>query len=135
MRATIINTGNLRIRAASLLDGPWGTSQPACTLFTQQFSAGWAPGADIPVGCHVECESSYTLNDTDLQQASLAPGGTLQVQLPLTVQASVGQALAPISNTTRALVHVMAEPSVSITMDPATCAAGELASHVHAAST
>lgn len=124
LQATLTNTGNLRIRAADLML-PMGTLQPVCTIFDAvQTPAGWAPGADIAVGSYVQC--NLTLTDLDPQHSSLTSGGALQMDLMAAVQASAGQAMAPVSSTTQTVVQFLAEPSLSTSTDPSTCTVGEL---------
>jgi hypothetical protein len=100
--------------------------QPACTAYADsQPPQPWVLGSDIAVGQYVECTARYTVTDSDLQQATLASGGAIQVQLSVSVQASVGQILGPINSTAGALVQVLAEPGLAVQMDATKCTVGE----------
>lgn len=77
------------------------------------------------MGQYVECQGRYTVTDSDLQQATLTPGGAIQVQLSVSVQASVGQTLTSITSTAGALVQVLAEPGLALQMDAPKCTVGE----------
>jgi hypothetical protein len=82
-------------------------------------------GSDIAVGQYVECAAWYMVTDSDLLQATLTPGGAIQVQLSMSVQASVGQNLRLISSTGDALVQVLAEPGLALHVDATKCTVGE----------
>lgn len=82
-------------------------------------------GADIAVGQYVVCEGQYKVTDSDLQQANRTQGSAIQVQLSVSVQASVGQTLTPISSTGGGLVQVLAEPGLALRMDATKCTVGE----------
>jgi hypothetical protein len=122
----VLFAGNLRLRSPTWAS-PWGNVQPACTAFGDlQSSQPWVLGANIAVGQYVVCEGWYMVTDTDLQQATLSPGGAIQVQLSVSVQSTVGQTLMPINTTAGALVQVLAEPGLALHMDATKCTVGEL---------
>lgn len=129
LKATIVNTGNVRLRNLTI-DWSWSIESGAavCTLqqtLGQDQSALWVAGMDVPVGQQVVCLTSYTTSDNSVAD------GMPHIHLGVWVKSTVGQHGSQLDMEANTTVTVFADPSSAASMratfDKATCTVPESA--------